>query len=445
MEATLALFHRWLRRAPAAAELAAQQARGTAPAQLAAELQQSHEHQAIVAPLERLLRERWAGWSFRAPTDGELEHDLARTRHLAGSDQAVIAALRDGTIRTLLAHRPLNLELDVINTCNLRCTMCVFSLPDRERLRPMPIDLPRFQAIADDVFPVCHRVSLSYGTEPLLHPQFAGLLAILGRYRVPRSYCNTNAQLLSEGLVDAMIEHGFHSLFVSIDAATGSTYESIRRGASWTRLRANLAMLGRRRARAQGSPTFSTGFVVQERNLDEMAAFVELSHALGATGVNFMHLIPYAGLGLATATARHHRDRFERNREAARRAGERLGIPVRLPPSIAAGAPSPGPAAAQAASFDLATAPGWQLRTACPFPWHFAAIDAYGNVVPCGWWTRQQPLGNVLAAPFSSIWRDAEYRRLRAEHATGQLRPICAHCAAAGMGNPADPAAFRER
>src|SRR5262249_12505702 len=262
----------------------------------------------------------------------------------------------------------------------LRCIMCLFSLPERRHLRPTPFDPAAFQALADDVFPVCHRVSLSYGTEPLLHPRFLELLAILGRYRVPRTYCNTNAQLLTDELIDGMIEHRFHSLFVSIDAATADTYEAIRRGASWARLRDNLGRLVRRRTVAGHGPYFSTGFVVQERNLDEMAAFVELSHELGAVGVNFMHLVPYAGLGMAEATARHHAERFHRNREAARRAGERLGIPVLLPPPVpdapdrqaraGAAASPPAPVAAQARLFDLATAPGWEQRAPCPFPWH---------------------------------------------------------------------------
>jgi radical SAM protein with 4Fe4S-binding SPASM domain len=446
MDTPVATFRRLLRRAPSAAETATlAQHPGHA-----AEMAQSFEHRAIVAPLERLLCERYAQWSFREASAAELEHDIGRTRHEAGGDQAVIAALRDGSIRTLLAHRPINLEMDVTNQCNLRCIMCLFSLPERRHLRPVPFDPAAFAELADDVFPVCHRVSLSYGTEPLLHPRLLELLAILGRYRVPRTYCNTNAQLLTDELIEGMIEHRFHSLFVSIDAATADTYEAIRRGGSWARLRDNLARLVRRRTAAGRGPYFSTGFVVQERNLDEMAAFVELSHEFGAVGVNFMHLTPYAGLGMSGATAQHHRERFHRNREAARRAGERLAITVLLPPAFAddppaAAAVPPAPVAAQARLFDLATAPGWEQRAPCPFPWHFVAIDAYGNVLPCGWWTRGEPLGNVHARPLSAIWRDEPYRRLRDEHRTGRLRDLCAHCSPTGMGDPADPQAWRER
>src|SRR5262245_30127043 len=159
---------------------------------LVRELLGSVEYCTIVEPIRRLLEQEWEHWAFRPPTKSELRQGVDATRGRCGSDDAVRRAFADGSIRTKLAFRPIKLEMDITNQCNLRCVMCHFSLPSYYERRRQHISVAQFERIGEQVFHRAHQVSLSYGTEPLLHRELPALLACLRRYEVPHSYLHTN-------------------------------------------------------------------------------------------------------------------------------------------------------------------------------------------------------------------------------------------------------------
>jgi radical SAM protein with 4Fe4S-binding SPASM domain len=442
-----AAYSQLLCRTPAPAEVAASRATAESASMLRARLATSVEHLDVVSPLATLVDQRYRDWQFREPTDAERCRAVLQTRHELGGDDGVRTALRDGSIRIHLAVRPINLEVDITNKCNLRCVMCLFSTEEYLRRPRRYMSIDEFQAIADDVFAVCHRVSLSYGTEPLLHPDFERLIEILGRYRVPRNYVTTNGQLLTERIVEGMIDHGFHSLCVSIDAATAPTYERIRVGGSFERLQNNLRMLSAvKRRRGSPTPELSTAFVIRADNLHELPAFIEFSHEHGASGVNAMHMIPFARLHNRADTAFLAQRACNENLAAAHATAQKLGINLVAPRQFPLDHAAPVPVIDEARHrFDLATAANWQQTVHCAFPWHFIAIDANGNVLPCGWWYEEQPLGNVREQPLSAIFRGPAFARVRQELADRRLRRACQICPAAGMGDPAAAASFGER
>src|SRR5207247_1766069 len=78
----------------------------------------------------------------------------------------------------------------------------------------------------------------------------------------------------------------------------------------------------------------------------------------------------------------------------------------------------------------------------CHFPWHFVGLDAAGNVVPCGWWYGEEPMGNIRTESFEEIWTGRRFRALRAEHQAGERRPTCRNCPAMGVGRVSDAGAF---
>jgi radical SAM protein with 4Fe4S-binding SPASM domain len=81
----------------------------------------------------------------------------------------------------------------------------------------------------------------------------------------------------------------------------------------------------------------------------------------------------------------------------------------------------------------------------CLFPWTFLIIGWWGDVLPCGWFNGEEPMGNIRQQSFEEIWNGPRYQKLRAEHQSGNLRHCCANCPAAGMGNVNRDSAFRNR
>nr|MDQ3024687.1 hypothetical protein [bacterium] len=75
-------------------------------------------------------------------------------------------AVRSGNFRHHLGIRPLMLEMDIVNQCNLRCVMCHFSSPEFSKKKKQEMSLENFRRITEQVFPLCARLSLSISTEP---------------------------------------------------------------------------------------------------------------------------------------------------------------------------------------------------------------------------------------------------------------------------------------
>ena len=447
-DTVLRAFRGVLHRDPLEEELHRYQQASPSENWLETELGTSEEATAVVKPLRNLLLKEWDLWMFRRPTDTELARCINDTRHNCSGDIGVMNAISDGSIAHKLAFRPINIEMDITNQCNLRCVMCNFSQPEFYKAKQQHLTVDIFAKVAEQAFPRANQVSLSFGTEPLLHKDIWKFFAILAHYQVPRTYMNTNAQLLRQPVIESMIEFGFHSLFVSVDAATKETYEKIRIGGKFERLIGNLQNLQRMKAEAGVSkPDFALGFVIMRQNMHELPMFIDLAADLGAVGVNAMHMIAWESVGNSDMGAVHEKERCNTYLAEAHERARARGIPLVAPQPFVLEEKN-GTLVKNTA--ERSAAFGLDIRgkpaSVCPFPWSFVAIDMRGNVVPCGWWGNpDKEMGNIYTQEFLSIWRSPDYMALRNRHLEGVLKGSCASCSAAGMGCPDADYSFSPR
>jgi radical SAM protein with 4Fe4S-binding SPASM domain len=422
-------------------------------AELIAGLHACAEHRQIVGLLRVLLRRESRAWLHREPTKEEIRAAVDRIRSSHGSDENLRQAIADGWSAEL---RPLALEMDITNQCNLRCVMCSFSHPSYYSVPRRHLSVAKFTELAAQLFDRVHRVSLSYGTEPLLHKDIEQFFAILSRHRVPYTFMNTNGLLLRESLIESMVEHGFSSLFVSVDAATPEMYERIRVGGDFAKLMRNLELLrATKRRLGVEHPSLLMGFVLMRHNLHELPAFVDLAADLGAIGVNAIHMASFELIGNHELAATFEKERCNDALATARERAVARGIEFVGPRPflIGDGVESPSPAGdagpaieapRRARDFGVIAheKPGGR---SCPFPWNFVAIDKSGDVLPCGWWQGEEPMGNIHEQDFLSIWRNERFEDLRRRHLEHRLEGACSVCPAAGMGTPDAGRAFEPR
>jgi radical SAM protein with 4Fe4S-binding SPASM domain len=410
---------------------------------LRGELGNSREYDEIVQPVVAEIKAAYERVAFREPTSTEVAAHLSRFRRELPSAEACARAIQAGNVRTYLGFRPLSLEMDVTNQCNLRCVMCHFSDPRVYKRRRKDLSVEDFTRIARQVFPLCSRVSLSFGCEPLLHHRFGELLAVTRSFRVPFVHVTTNGTLLTEPLAEQMIQSELHSLMISIDGATQPTYERIRTGARFDGLIANIRSVNRLKARLRSAvPFLSFMFVMMRSNIEELPALVRLAHDLRVGAMTAVHMVPYDNTTTRPESLVHHKALCNRMLDEARVVAKKLRVQVCFPEKFG-NTPVTG----------LVPAPRWfheipiadATRSACQFPWHWVGIDPNGCVNPCGWWYGEQPMGNIGSEPFEDIWSAERYRALRAEHRCGALRPTCLNCPAAGLGSVNNPNAFLTR
>jgi MoaA/NifB/PqqE/SkfB family radical SAM enzyme len=307
---------------------------------------------------------------------------------------------------------PASLEIELTNRCNLACVQCLRS----RGLRPYAlgdITFENYRRILAQ-FPHVLNLSLNGFGEPLLHPQFAEIVAYT---RTVRPWCKVgiydNGMLLDEERVTAVIESGLTEINVSIDAALPDTYRRVRRGGKLDVVHGNLERLIRRRAeRGATFPLVGVNFVMLNDNEGELVPFIEQASAIGVDHINCITLATYDwGFVNRRSPANYAR---ELEQAAARLA--QLGLHCRSFPSADTSWADP------ARPFD------------CSFFWGDGLRITYAGDVTLGCCTpfrESYSYGNVLDTPFAEIWnndRFRENRRLALEHAAPAQS--CRSCAA---------------
>jgi radical SAM protein with 4Fe4S-binding SPASM domain len=303
-----------------------------------------------------------------------------------------------------------------------------------------------FTKVAEEVFPLCKLVSLSFNAEPLLHRRFGELLSITSEHKVPFVYMTTNGILFNERIISQIIEHKVNLLCISVDASTKQTYERIRVGASFERLISNIRAINRVKDRLGSiTPHIQLNFVLMRSNIMEFPAFIRLAHELRVDSVGAVHMTPFQGLN--TQTESLHLDKRICNQmlSEASKNGQIYNMPMVIPSSFRNGTDATL-AFENNRLFSLTAGKGENTRSGCLFPWHWVGIHPNGDVRPCGWWYDGEPaMGNIKLQTFEEIWNSESYDKLRSEHLSGTLRSTCQFCPAAGLGNVNNRDAFKVR
>ncbi len=260
---------------------------------------ESPEYLTVIGPATEQVRSAYRFLFEREPTQTEIYNHVQAFRGTCGSDDEAISAFQaGGTARARLGIRPIKIEMDITNQCNIRCIMCPFSDPAIGGRKRSDLGKETFLRWADEMFSWAAQVGLMFGTEPTLNPNLVFFVRIAKEYRVPNVYFSTNAMKLTPALTGELIEAGLDEFNVSLDAGTKATFERIRRGAKWDIVVGNLKSLrDQKAARKLSRPRLHLSFVMMRSNIQELPQFVELAAELGASVVYCTHLVSYRWIG----------------------------------------------------------------------------------------------------------------------------------------------------
>lgn len=200
------------------------------------------------------------------------------------SHPEILADMRGGG-----SGRLVTVHLMPQNLCNQRCSFCSFRLPDNKNSLDFDegaqLDWPDMAALLDDLEDMgVQGVEVTGGGEPLAYRHSKELwdrLAV-GPWRTG---IVTNGTLLTEALAETMSARLAWAR-VSIDAADGGTYASMRKSPRHHFAYAWQAVRTLHRYRPD-DPDFrlGAGFVICNENADEVREFVEMAKDAGADNV----------------------------------------------------------------------------------------------------------------------------------------------------------------
>ncbi|GII21798.1 radical SAM protein [Planosporangium mesophilum] len=319
---------------------------------------------------------------------------------------------------------PTELQVEITSACNLRCTMCLVSYrpPVNKLAGAMTPEL--FDRVLDGV-PTLRRMTMQGLGEPLLSPYLLDQVRRAKRRGLTVGF-NSNATLLSRGRADELVGAGLDWLHVSLDGATAGTYESIRRGATFDTVVANLAgLVAAKRAAGSETPWIRAVFVAMRRNVAELPDLVRLLAGIGVDELRVQNLSHdfsdtdpagrYAGIrefaGAEALWTDGVSDGVRTVFTAARTAADAYGLTLRLP-RLSAGPSEPG-------------------RPGCTWPWDSVYITSQGVVQPCCMVMGDDrvSLGRLTDQTFAEIWHSAGYRDFRRRLAADDPPDVCQGCA----------------
>lgn len=190
----------------------------------------------------------------------------------------------------LFPKRFLDLRIDRLGRCNLRCKMCYY----RYQEQPYPVlPVEKWYWIAREFFPRCRTVRFGNCAEPLLDPDLPELLGKAVEYRVPEIRFVTNATLLDEEKSRLLVKSRVFTITISMDAASEPLFSELRCGAKLDQLIANLETLVHvRKTLGSNLPKIQFNFVIMRSNLSQLPDFIRLVSRFRPSEINayFAHL-----------------------------------------------------------------------------------------------------------------------------------------------------------
>lgn len=172
-----------------------------------------------------------------------------------------------------MPDRPLQLNLEITSNCNLRCAMCFRSYEmNNPRKSYLSVEeLKRIFAQFDESKIPSLWIS---GGEPFLHPNIDWILKEIATLNPLDSWIVSNGFLLSDEIIEGLLDSGIHWLSISIDASTAETYRKIR-GGDLLQLENNIDnFLKRRNERDQKLPFLRVTFIDMPSNHHEINDFI---------------------------------------------------------------------------------------------------------------------------------------------------------------------------
>jgi len=385
---------------------------------------------------------------FRDPTDEELDHHYHIFVNHFISSRDMLESVRSGKIYLYTGIRPFSLELDITNYCNLRCKMCYFSSDTISKRKREDMPVEEYQSIAEQIFPHVNRMNFSIGTEPLLHKKFEELVNITRPYAIPKLCMNTNGTLMRKKISELLVSAQFFSIGVSIDAATSETYEEIRQGGKFEKVISNIrTLVDIKKQKNSCQPYVIMNFVMMKTNISELPAFIELAHELGVDGVGASHMVPFSIIDTENESLVHDKNLCNNILDKSRNLAAKLNINFVAPENFSSGEPaSPSQSFDEITNrFDLNIEEKTEKKVYCPLPFYFIGIDSGGNILPCGYWYSEKPMGNIKQQSFLDIWQNRAYGKLRSELINITPRDTCKTCPSTGIGKVDNEYSFKSK
>lgn len=189
-------------------------------------------------------------------------------------------------------RRGLILNFDLNDGCNINCIMCGKKNSFATQ-NSMPIEM--FTSRVVTIFSSVDDFQCGCNFEPLMYPYFEDAVHSISQHlkQSVRGSLICNGTLLTESKRRTLLQSGiFKKVRISFDGATKETFESIRRGANFDHVVANIAALVAEKNRTSSDIIIEFNCTVMKQNISELPQLIRLAADLGINSVSTHKLFP---------------------------------------------------------------------------------------------------------------------------------------------------------
>lgn len=313
-----------------------------------------------------------------------------------------------------LSAMPVRVTLNTNNNCNIHCRFCGFSSKKDAVIGSGRIKMEAdvLEKAADELFPTAWEVLPTTYGEPLLYDRLTELVDFVRKNHC-RTSLYTNGTLLDRNILSLLMPY-ISDLKVSFDAATKSTYETLRSGARFEKVIEGIRLFDslRNNYRYTKPPTLTIQYTLMRSNIEELPAAVELAADLGADRIAASHIYVFFR-SQRDESLFFHQELSDSLLKEAYDVARCLGIRAFFP------RPYHGSAETMAQLFRSGT---------CSYLYKETWISTNGDVHPC-FMPDSPVVGNLIEQPFKEIWNGPIYSRMRRTVKTQKpVFPRCQDC-----------------
>jgi len=278
--------------------------------------------------------------------------------------------------KTVVAGGPKYILLEATGKCNLFCPMC-----PRELVSFEPEDIPMglFKKVIEEAKDYLEFTVPYGGGEPMLNPRIFEMIRFCRELNLRVGF-STNGTMNNPERNRKLLNAGLDYIIFAFDGASKETYEKYRKGAKFEETRDKILEFLRMKQEMQAKTFTIIQMVRLKDNAGEVEAFRKMWDVPGVDQVRI----------------KEDEMRFD-------------GVAI------------PRPAGVQ----------DQKRRNPCHYLWQGPVyVHHDGNVFPCCYMWRSEPLGNANDEPLMKIWNNAKMQKLRQAHIDGALDHYgdCVHC-----------------
>jgi len=274
---------------------------------------------------------------------------------------------------------PNRVTVELTNNCNLKCAMCPRVYMESSKGY---MSMPLFKKIIDEMS-TYNNIALVpfFRGESLLHPEFIEMMTYVKTKGISPIQFTTNATILTEDIVQVLIDIELDFISFSVDSIDHDTYGNIRKGADLKEVLKNIERFSEiKRNRGQDKPEIQVSVVKTESTIDSIDEFIDF-----------------------------WRDRVDRVRvyEEHSKGGNFGSLPK---------------------NYNITSS---EERRPCLKPFSDFIIYWDGSVALCNHdWDRRNAIGNVNQNSIKEIWQNDKYKKIRDAQIknNNELEELCKRC-----------------